>query len=121
MPRGIPKSKVAEMTKEELTALDSAPVPEEHKVYQDAVNTSYKKSAGVKAETETPSIKMVGNPFVQPAIGDAGTLRKFARTPADTSNWTPMTDEEAVEYGKKGVLIGYDPFQNKGLLKNRRV
>lgn len=55
--------------------------------------------------------------FTKPAkMGDSGTLKRFAHTPADRTGWMEMTMDEAKEYENQRILVAYDPEEGLGLL-----
>jgi hypothetical protein len=41
--------------------------------------------------------------------GHSGTLKRFMKIPVSTKGWVKMTNDEAIDYQKKGILIGHDP------------
>lgn len=98
MARG--KKDVVEMTEEELNQVEQVIIPEKKVEIVGSLSSAKISSKDLKARKEEQN--------------------KFPKIPVDYSNWIEMTDEEALDYQRQGILVGHDTNQGIGLLKKRK-
>ena len=75
------------------------------------------KTEGITSmEATAKPITEVGLSIDKKATPDKAIDSKFKFTPAPRKGWIPMSEEEAAQYTKLGILAGYDPSSKIGLL-----
>jgi hypothetical protein len=97
MARGKKNESVVEMDEEELNKIEATVVPEK-------------------------KVEVIGSLSKPKLSGKDITARKeaekhFPKIPVNYDDWVDMTDEEALDYQRQGILIGHDTNQGIGLLK----
>ena len=114
MPRGVYQRKegVSAMTVEEIA--------EAEKRLEGQVSPLPAPKAAAVQTVSAPdgsSRQRVGN-FSRPAqMGDSGTLRHFAHTPAPRDGWIEMTPEMAQKYENERRLIAYNSDEGIGYIR----
>jgi hypothetical protein len=113
----VKKSDVSAMTDDELKAAEDR-IAGKRSPFEDEPIKAAPVTEVVVTE-DGKRISKVGNFIGAREIGDAGTLKYFKTIKSDTSDWTPVTDDEARLLGRMGILIGHDAENGLALIKSR--
>lgn len=118
MARGRPRKNVQEMNEKELDDIEKNVNVESQEMNNDVqkMNNDVQKMNNVDNKEEnfkfSKKLSHIDIDKKQPL---------FPKKNIDVVGWIPMTDDEAIEYQRKGILIGHNSIKQIGLIKKKKI